>query len=183
MARLACRIRACRACALHRTRQHALAGEGSVSARIFLVALGPGAREDREGRMFVGPSGRVLDELLAAAGLERHRVFMSNLVKCRLPGNREPAEREVRTCGRHLAAEFRLVAPRVIVPLGFIATRAVFRMLALPPLTRAAFGGACGRIVSAHERKIVPLRHPSALLHGSRLKSAMLGNYARLVSC
>ena len=88
-------IRACKRCGLSVTRKHALIGEGDVNARILFVALSPGAKEDVQNRMFIGPSGQVFNKLLQAAGIDRKLVFMTNLVKCILPKNRKPKMEEI----------------------------------------------------------------------------------------
>ena len=96
------RIKSCTRCLLHLTRTRAICGEGNRQARILLIALAPGAVEDREGRMFVGPSGKILDALLAEAGLIRKDIYMTNLIKCYLPKNRRPRQDEINACSGHL---------------------------------------------------------------------------------
>ncbi|MGM0628557.1 MAG: uracil-DNA glycosylase, partial [Candidatus Fermentibacterota bacterium] len=122
---LAGRIRSCAACGLSETRRNALPGEGDPDARVLLIALSPGRVEDREGRMFLGPSGDVLDRLLDHAGVRRSRVYMTNLVKCTLPKNRRPRAREIEACAPWLEREINVVGPKVLVPLGFYSSRYV----------------------------------------------------------
>ena len=79
------RIKGCKRCRLSEARRNAICGEGNLNARVMLIAQAPGENEDREGRMFVGPSGKVLDELLKSAGISRQAIYMTNLIKCMLP--------------------------------------------------------------------------------------------------
>ncbi len=118
-------IRACQRCELHKTRKHALTGEGNLNARIMFVALSPGVKEDAQNRMFIGPSGQVLNKLLQSAEIERELVFMTNLVKCMLPKNRKPKWTEIESCSQFLEEEISIIHPEVIVPLGYYATQSI----------------------------------------------------------
>ncbi|MBN2496923.1 MAG: uracil-DNA glycosylase [Deltaproteobacteria bacterium] len=173
-------IRSCGRCRLAQTRIHALCGEGDPSARLMLVAQAPGQVEDREGAMFLGPSGRVLDELLDQAGVAREAVYMTNLVKCFLPGYRKPKPDEIQACRPYLDAEIERVAPEVIVPLGFFAIRDIFERHGLPMPEKSAFFTVLGQLHLVAERKIYPLRHPAALLHNRALEPEMAASYAKL---
>jgi len=111
-------IRACAACALSRERTQAVPGVGNRHAEWFFVGEGPGREEDRIGEPFVGPAGKLLDEMLFALGLDRSQVFIANAVKCRPPLNRTPHVDEIAACFPFLARQIALVAPRIIVALG-----------------------------------------------------------------
>jgi uracil-DNA glycosylase family 4 len=119
-------IKNCKNCDLSQTRRHALGGEGNLDARAMLIAQAPGDREDQVGRMFIGPSGKVLDELLSEGGVRREELYMTNLIKCALPKNRRPKQAEIDACAPFLEQEIAVVAPAVIVPLGYYATRYIF---------------------------------------------------------
>lgn len=105
MKRLNDEIRCCTRCRLSQTRHNSLCGEGSLETRLLLIAQAPGKKEDLEGRMFIGPSGKVLDELLDAAGVKRDEIYMTNLVKCLLPKFRRPREDEIAACSAYLEEE------------------------------------------------------------------------------
>jgi len=105
-------IRACKRCGLSATRKHALIGEGDVNASIMFVALSPGAKEDAQNRMFIGPSGQVFNSLLHEAGIDRNLVFMTNLVKCLLPKNRKPKMDEIESCSIFLNDEISIIHPK-----------------------------------------------------------------------
>jgi DNA polymerase len=146
----------------------------------MLVALAPGAREDKEGRMFIGPSGRVLDELLRIGRIERESVYMTNLVKCRLPRNRRPKADEIEACAPYLAREIDLVNPRIVAPLGHYATRSVFAKYQVPVPTKPEFRKVYGTVVVRRGKRILPLQHPSSLLHAPGIKGVLETNYRRL---
>ncbi len=116
-------IRRCERCALGQSRQNAVPGKGSRTAQIMIVAEAPGKQEDLQGVPFVGPAGKVLDILLTSAGLTRNDVFITNIVKCRPPGNRDPEADEQTACMQYLRAETALLRPPVIVCLGRIAAQ------------------------------------------------------------
>ncbi|MFO7936517.1 MAG: uracil-DNA glycosylase [Kiritimatiellia bacterium] len=173
-------IKACRKCRLAETRLNVLCGEGSLQGRIMLIAQAPGETEDREGRMFVGPSGKVLDDLLSAARVDRSSLYITNLVKCILPKYRKPKQDEIEACSEWLDREIQLVNPDVLVPLGYYAARHVFKKYALPFSSKKEFGLVAGRMVLTEEIKILPLSHPAVVLHQPHLKESLTGNYAVL---
>lgn len=118
-------IRLCTLCRLHEGRTNAVPGEGPVIAPVMLVGEAPGRDEDAAGRPFVGRAGQILDAALGAARLRRESVFITNVVKCRPPGNRRPKPDEAAACRNYLVAQIACVQPRVIVTLGATALRGV----------------------------------------------------------
>jgi DNA polymerase len=111
-------VRNCTKCRLCETRTHTVFGEGDPDARVMFIGEGPGANEDQTGRPFVGDAGALLDKMIVAMGLRRDTVFICNLVKCRPPGNREPAPDETATCTPYLMDQVEIVRPAIIVSLG-----------------------------------------------------------------
>lgn len=125
-------VRACEDCGLHRTRTHAVPGEGDASSGLMVVGEGPGENEDREGRPFVGKAGQLLDRILEAADFTRSTVFITNVVKCRacemVEGklqNRAPHAGELNSCRPYLVRQVEVIQPRVILCLGAPAGRSV----------------------------------------------------------
>ena len=116
-------IRTCHRCSLEQRRKNAVPGKGNRSAQIMLIAEAPGKQEDLQGLPFVGPAGKVLDILLTSAGLSRKDVFITNIVKCHPPGNRDPRLEEQEACMQYLRAETALLHPAVIVCLGRVAAQ------------------------------------------------------------
>ena len=174
-------IRACERCNLSVTRKHALTGEGNIDASIMFVALSPGAKENSQNRMFIGPSGQAFNKLLHASGIDRKLVFMTNLVKCMLPKNRKPKADEIDTCSQFLFDEISIIQPEVIVPLGSFATRAILtKYQADPQSTGMSFSNINGRLLSINNENIFPLPHPAALLYNPSFEPDIIEKYRKL---
>jgi uracil-DNA glycosylase len=145
---------------------HMVPGEGSPTAAVMLVGEAPGATEDELGRPFVGRAGRLLDELLGAAGLERAAAYVTNVVKARPPGNRDPRPDEVAHHMPWLEAELALVRPRLVVPLGRHA-------LAHFTTGRVRISEVHGTIRTERGRTLFPLYHPAAGLRSTLLRATL----------
>jgi uracil-DNA glycosylase family 4 len=118
-------VESCNACALHHDGSTVVFGEGNPAAEVVIVGEAPGAEEERTGRPFVGPAGKLLDLLLMTAGFARDSVFICNVLKFRPPGNRDPLPTEVMHCSVHLRAQLDAIRPRVLVTVGNFAARAL----------------------------------------------------------
>jgi uracil-DNA glycosylase family 4 len=149
-------------------------GEGSDTADVMLVGEAPGASEDEQGRPFVGRAGRLLDELLAEAGLARADVYITNVVKARPPGNRDPRAGEVAHCLPWLEAELALVQPRLIVPLGRHALAHFADGVKISEVH--------GRELTARGRTLFPLYHPAAGLRSTLLRQTLFADARALRS-
>ncbi len=111
-------VRSCTKCRLHPGTRNGVPGEGNPNAEILFIGEGPGFHEDAQGRPFVGPAGKLLDEMLARAGLKREDVFITNIVKHRPPGNRDPMPDEIEACGEYLERQIAEIKPVLIATLG-----------------------------------------------------------------
>ena len=111
-------VRSCTNCRLHEGTRNGVPGEGNPEAEILFVGEGPGFHEDAQGRPFVGPAGKLLNEMLALAGLKREDVFIANIVKHRPPGNRDPMPDEIEACSNYLERQIAEINPVLIVTLG-----------------------------------------------------------------
>jgi uracil-DNA glycosylase family 4 len=140
-------------------------GEGAPDAEVVIVGEAPGAAEDKSGRPFVGGAGRLLDRLLDQAGLAREEVFITNVVKARPPGNRDPKKPEVEHYLPWLLAQLDVIRPRVIVPLGRHALAHFAPDLKISE--------AHGRAVERDGRVLFPMYHPAAALHNQSLRSVL----------
>jgi len=138
----------------------------------MLIGEGPGWHEDQQGRPFVGNSGKFLNELLAAAGLERDDVFITNVVKCRPPGNRDPLPDEIAACSGYLDRQIQAINPDIIVTLGR------FSMARWFPGERIS--KIHGQAKRDGRRLIVPMYHPAAALHQGALRGAITDDFAKL---
>ena len=115
---VAAEIAACTRCPLHKQRTRAVPGDGHPNTEVVFVGEGPGYNEDREGRPFVGQAGTLLNELLSQIGWRRDEVYVTNIVKCRPPGNRDPEPNEIGACAPFLKRQLEVLDPAVVVTLG-----------------------------------------------------------------
>jgi len=165
-------VRSCTRCGLAGTRINAVPGEGSDSPSILFIGEGPGANEDQQGRPFVGRAGKLLDELLGVVPLLRSDVYITNVVKCRPPGNRDPLPEEVRACWPYLEAQISLLKPHVIATLG---RHAMNRFL-----PNARISDQHGRATVWRDIVIFPLYHPAAALRSTTLRQTLENDIRRL---
>ncbi|OLC67200.1 MAG: hypothetical protein AUH69_05070 [Actinobacteria bacterium 13_1_40CM_4_65_12] len=155
-------VRACVKCGLHATRTQAVPGMGPCPADIMIVGEAPGFNEDRQGEPFVGAAGKLLDTLLARIGLGRSDVYITNVLKCRPPQNRDPMPNEVESCSPYLARQLSLVKPKVVLVLG---RHALERLLP----GQGSISRIHGSLVRRGDVAYVPLFHPAAALHNGAL--------------
>lgn len=147
----------CTRCRLATGRQHVVVGEGPARAAVAVVGEAPGAEEDRTGRPFVGPAGRLLDQLLESVGLPRDEVYICNVLKCRPPNNRNPYPDEIDACAPYLERQLELVGPQVILAVGTFAAQTLLR-------TTLPIGRLRGQVHRTERWLVVPTYHPAALL-------------------
>ncbi len=162
----------CTRCQLHFSRKKAVPGEGPANAEIMFIGEGPGFYENEQGRPFVGAAGKFLDELLAGIGLKRQDVFITNVVKCRPPSNRDPLPEELSACSSYLERQIQAISPKVIVTLG--------RYSMANFLPNAKISSVHGQPVIVNGRLVVPMFHPAAALHQPSLRSSVEADFARL---
>ncbi len=175
---IASAIKNCKKCGLSKTRLNTVPGSGSQKAQIMLVGEAPGREEDKTGVPFVGSAGKVLDRLLAGAGLSRKDVFITNVLKCRPPANRDPEESEVLACSQYLDLQIERLNPKIIVGLGRFASSYL--------LEKYGFGkqgitNAHGKVFRKStlngEIAIVPMFHPAAALYDQDKLPVMLEDF------
>ncbi len=147
----------CRRCPLYKDRTHIVFGEGDPNARLMFIGEGPGADEDREGRPFVGKAGKLLTKMIQAMGVDRSKVYIANVVKCRPPGNRDPEPDEKSACVPFLEAQIEAVKPEAIVTLGRIAASTLLN-------TKDPIGKIRGTFHHWKGIPVMPTYHPSYLL-------------------
>jgi len=170
-------IRNCRKCNLSKTRTNAVPGEGDADSSVVLIGEAPGYWEDRKGRPFVGAAGKVLDEALEKIGLRRAEIFITNVLKCRPPGNRDPRSEEIRACTPFLDRQLEIIKPRFIVTLGRHSTSYLFSKMNLNfySITRVH-----GQIYEARfadwESYVMPTFHPAAALYNVNLREDLIND-------
>lgn len=165
-------IDVCTLCELHRSATNAVPGEGNPNARILLIGEAPGWHEDKEGKPFVGNSGRFLTELLEKAGLSRGEVFITNVVKHRPPGNRDPLPDEILACSAYLERQIEAIDPDVVVTLGRFSMAKYF-----PGEKISKIHGEAKEIGG---RFVVPMYHPAAALHNGSLRPVLEDDFKKL---
>ena len=172
LSKLAEQVAVCTQCILSKSRTKAVPGEGPENAQILFVGEGPGFHEDKQGRPFVGAAGQFLEELLAGIGMQREAVFITNVVKCRPPGNRDPMPEEIEACRAYLDRQIELINPRVVVTLGRYSMARWF-----PNAKISAIHGQPRKIDG---RLIVPMFHPAAALHQPSLRKDVEADFRKL---
>jgi uracil-DNA glycosylase family 4 len=169
-------IRECRKCDLYRYRKNPVVGEGPLTADIMLIGEAPGRKEDETGRPFVGPAGQLLNVLLAKAGLKREEVYITNVVKCRPPGNRDPTKEEISACLPYLIAQLEIIEPKLIITLGRHAGRVIYNLLGRP---WRGMSSAHGVLVEGALRpiglkaKVIATYHPAAALYNPQIRAVL----------
>lgn len=165
----------CKRCPLAAGRNHVIFGEGNPHAPILIIGEAPGGDEDRIGRPFVGNSGKLLDRILAACGFDRSRhVFISNVIKCRPPGNRTPLPEEIEKCRPFLTAQIEIIDPKILILLGATALKNMIS--ADMKITRCR-----GQWIPWENRLAMPVYHPSALLRNPSLKRDTWEDFKKIV--
>lgn len=154
----------CTKCRLSETRTKTVFGEGSVDAKIMFIGEGPGENEDLQGRPFVGRAGELLNKWIAAMGLSRESVYIANIVKCRPPGNREPAPDETQTCTPYLVRQIEIIRPAVIITLGRPSSQYMLQ-------TKQSMGQLRGNWFSWRGVKLLPTYHPAYVLRSYTLQT------------
>ncbi|WP_455283687.1 uracil-DNA glycosylase family protein, partial [[Eubacterium] cellulosolvens] len=177
-------ITACTLCHLSKTRHNAVPGEGPADAKIIFIGEGPGRQEDLEGRPFVGRAGKFLDECLQSIGLQRERVFITNIVKCRpteQSGNwikdRKPTADEIAACSPYLHRQIELLKPDIVCTLGDTARSQIFKRFGIEEDT---IGHVHGKLFLAGSVKILPLYHPAAALYDNNLRQIIMIDFQSL---
>jgi len=153
----------CRACSLHASRTNVVFGTGNEEARLVFVGEAPGADEDQQGQPFVGRAGQKLTQIIEAIGLSRSQVYITNVLKCHPPGNRNPLPEEVQACEPYLIGQLRLIKPRVICALGTFAAQTLLR-------TNRRISTLRGRFHTYQGIKLMPTYHPAYILRNPMFK-------------
>ena len=172
LASLAKEISACTLCLLAQTRTKAVPGDGPERAAIMFIGEGPGFHEDQQGRPFVGAAGQFLTELLQSIGLQREDVYITNVVKCRPPGNRDPQPEEIEACRAYLDRQIAAIKPKVIVTLGRFSMARAF--------PNEKISNIHGKPRKIDGIVYVPMFHPAAALHQPALRKTVEEDFAQL---
>jgi uracil-DNA glycosylase family 4 len=175
-------VATCRKCNLWKSRKNTVAGDGSINATVLFIGEAPGYWEDIKGHPFVGAAGKLLNEMLLIAGLSRSEVYISNLLKCRPPENRDPLPVEVETCTPFLDKQIQIIEPKLIVTLGrhstsYILSKAGFKEVGSITKLREKIYDVNLLGLSLH---VMPTYHPAAALYNARYKSDLENDFQLL---
>jgi len=174
-------IRNCIKCPLHKNRTNTVPGEGSTNPEIMFIGEAPGRQEDLQGRPFVGRAGEYLTYLISTLGLRREDVYITNVVKCRPPNNRDPTEEEIDKCLPYLRRQIELLKPKIIVALGRHAAKTLAREsgISFKGITRER-----GKIMKVKiyglNISLVYTYHPAAALYNPNLKNIIEGDFNKI---
>ncbi len=174
-------IKRCKRCNLHKNRRNAVPGEGDISSGIMLIGEAPGYHEDVQGRPFVGAAGKFLNELLQLIGIKREDVYITNVVKCRPPNNREPNEDEIKACSKYLEKQISIIRPKIIITLGNVAKNYIFKKFKLRNEAISKIHGKVFKIQSIDSCIIIiPMYHPAAGLYDPRKKNEIIKDWLNI---
>jgi len=158
-------IARCQDCELGKHRTRAVPGEGPEDATLLFIGEAPGWHEDQQGRPFVGPAGKYLEELLAAIGLKRDQVYIANVIKCRPPSNRDPLPDEIQACSKWLHKQIELICPKMIVTLGRYSMAKYF--------PNQSISQVHGKAKKQDDVIYYAMYHPAAALHQGSLRKTI----------
>ncbi len=165
-------VERCTRCPLHIGRTHAVPGAGPVTAEIMFIGEAPGFHEDQQGIPFVGAAGKLLNQMLEKAGIARESIYITNVIKCRPPGNRDPKPEEVEACRGYLERQIEIINPKVIVTLGRYSMARAF-----PNEKISRIHGQPRRVDG---RIYFPMYHPAAALHQPSLRRVVEKDFLKL---
>lgn len=172
-------IKKCRKCRLWKYRKNAVAGEGNANAELMFIGEAPGKNEDEQGKPFVGKAGQFLNEVLKENGIKRNNVYITNVVKCRPPNNRDPLPDEINACSPYLEKQIDLIRPKIIVTLGrfaayFILNLYGFKFESMSLMHGKVFHSPINKI------KILVTYHPAACIYNPALKKVFSNDIKKL---
>lgn len=172
------KIKACTLCGLHKSRKNAVPGDGPYDAKVVFVGEAPGYNEDVQGKPFVGSAGKFLNELLQSAGLKREDVYISNVLKCRPPQNRDPTDDEIETCtSNYLQKQLAMIKPMLVVALGRISARALLGRYVTVGKEHGTLHDCTYAGISF---KLYLSYHPAAALYGAEAKQKLQADFKKL---
>lgn len=172
----------CKKCSLYKTRTYPVIGQGNHQAEIMFIGEAPGYNEDKSGRPFCGKAGAILDELLNSINLKREDIYITNLLKCRPPNNRDPKEEEIKACSFYLERQIEIIKPKVICTLGRHSTTYIMKKYGLKeqiqPISKIH-----GKIFLAKNIKIIPLYHPAVGVYNQNMIKVLKKDFKILTKC
>ncbi len=165
-------VSGCKKCGLCQGRTYAVPGEGPENAEIMFIGEGPGFYEDQQARPFVGPAGKFLEELLATVDMKRTDVYITNVIKCRPPGNRDPLPDEIEACSGWLDRQLELIKPKMVVTLGRYSMARYFE--------KQTISKVHGTAKRRGDQTVFAMYHPAAALHQQALRNTIIEDMKKI---
>ncbi len=173
----------CKRCDLHKTRTNPVIGEGSLDAHIMFIGEAPGFNEDKQGKPFVGQAGKIFDELLNSINLKREKIYITNILKCRPPNNRNPTQEEIKICSSYLNKQIDIIKPKVICCLGNFATDYILKKFGLKDKIQG-ISKIHGKVFSVSSLsgliKIIPIYHPAVATYNSNMLEILKKDFEKI---
>ena len=166
----------CQRCSLYKTRTLPVIGQGNHNAKIMFIGEAPGANEDKTGFPFCGASGKFLDQLLISANLKREDIYITNLLKCRPPKNRDPLENELKVCTPYLDKQIEAINPKVIASLGRYSMVFLMKKFGLEDKLDL-ISRIHGKVFNINDIKLVPLYHPAVAVYNANMKEILINDF------
>ena len=174
-------VKNCKKCELCKSRTNPVPGDGALNTEIMFIGEAPGYNEDLQGTPFVGKAGKILDDLLSSVGLQRQDIYISNILKCRPPKNRNPQKTEIEACTDYLNRQIEIIQPKIIIPLGNFASSFIFERYGLEYDKISKIHGKMFKVNTLFgELKIIPMYHPAVATYNPNEKSTLLEDFAIL---
>jgi len=174
MKELAIKIKNCKKCDLWETRNLPTIYSGNLKSKIMFIGEAPGRNEDETGMPFCGRAGQILDELLEYVNLKREDIFITNILKCRPPSNRDPKEEEINECKVYLEEQIRILKPKIICPLGRFSSRYMLKK-------NLEMGDMHGKIFKINNIFIIPMYHPAAVIYDNKKREMLKKDFKKLI--
>ncbi len=169
-------MKQCKKCPLHLTRTNVVPGEYNINAKIMFIGEAPGKNEDLQGRPFVGAAGKNLDEALKKISLERKEVFITSILKCRPPNNRNPKKEEIIQCSPWLEKQIKIINPKIIVLMGNFALKYFFEKYTITQV----HGKILKKKYLGIERTFIPIFHPAAIIYNQKIKETYYKDFEKI---
>ncbi len=171
-------VKACTKCELHKTRHNIVFGTGNIDKGLIFIGEAPGYNEDMQGKPFVGRAGTFLNELLKSIDLKREDIYITNILKCRPPNNRDPKEEEIKACTPYLNKQLEIIQPKVIVTLGNYATKFILKKFGYKEESVSKVHGKVFKVRNLiFNLKIMPSYHPAAALYNPNLRKILFEDF------
>ncbi|MGC8976659.1 MAG: uracil-DNA glycosylase [Candidatus Ratteibacteria bacterium] len=168
----------CKKCHLYKKRKNVVFGSGNPYSKVIFIGEAPGKNEDEKGIPFCGKAGEILDFLLDTIGLKRKNVYITNVVKCRPPGNRRPKKNEIEKCKEYLIKQIEIIKPKIICCLGDIALKFIFENYSIKK--NKGITEMHGRIIKLNNFKVFPVFHPAYAIYNRKILKVMRDDFKKL---